>query len=53
MNCCVWLVCTEALAGKTEMVVKTGGALVQDGNLKEAICVLQLKLPFAFRYSLV
>ena len=53
MNCFVPPVCSEALAGETVMVVRTGGALLQLGNLKDAIRVLQLKMPLAFKYSVV
>ena len=53
MNCRVPPVCTEALAGETVMVVSTGGALVHEGNFNDAIRVLQLKVPSAFRNSLV
>ena len=44
---------TDAEAGETVMVVRTGGVLLHEGNLKDAICVLQLNVPLDFRYSLV
>src|SRR5207245_1923765 len=53
VNCRVPPVATEALEGETVMVVSTGGPLVHEGNLNDAICVLQLKVPSNFRYSLV
>ena len=45
-----WL--TLRLDGLAE-IEKSDGPLVQFGNLKEAICVFQLKLPFAGMYSSV
>ncbi len=53
VNCCVPPVTTEAEDGETVMLLRTDGALPQVENLKEAIRVLQLKLPLAFRYSVV
>ena len=50
VNCCVPPVATDALVGETVIVVRTGGDVVQDGNLKEAIRVLQLKVPLVFKY---
>ena len=53
MNCCDPPITTEALAGDTEIVVSTGATVVQEGNLNDAIWVLQLNVPLAFRYSAV
>jgi len=53
LNCTVPPVGTEALAGVTVMVVRTCGALLQDGNLNDAIHVLQLNEPLDFKYSVV
>src|SRR5436305_780639 len=53
VNCCGLPTCTEALAGESAIVVRTGGALVQEGNLKEPIRVFQLKVPLDGMYSFV
>ena len=52
LNCLVPPTDTVALDGETVMLVRTC-AVAQDGNLKEAMRVLQLKLPVVFSYSLV
>lgn len=51
VNCCVPPDCTDALAGVTVIDVSTGADVVHDGNLNEAIRVLQLNAPVDFRYS--
>jgi len=48
-----WYELRSPSATPTGMLVSTGGALVHEGNLNDAIRVLQLKLPSAFRNSLV
>ena len=52
-NCWVPPVWTEALDGETLMVVSVCVAPPHPGNRNELIQVLQLNVPFAFRYSFV